>query len=288
MRTGSLAFLAGVFLLQQFSQLPESFWYALLLLLVPLAWRWPVARLPLWFACGFFWGLLRAQLLLASGGLPAELEGVDLVVEGVVATLPARSEHDVRFAFDVESLRHGDSNLKLPGRVRLSWRDTTEDVRVGDRWRFTVRLKRPHGFMNPGGFDYEAWLYQQGIRATGYVRANRTADDNDANAAPGSALLARAEYSHPLDRWRQTLSEQIAATLRDQPHRAIVAALAIGVTQDFSEAQWDALNRTGTTHLISISGLHIGFVAGLVFFVMRRLWGWSGPAALWWPTSAFR
>lgn len=283
MRAGAIAFLAGIFLLQQFAQLPDTAWYALLLLLAPLAWRWPMARLPLWFAGGFFWALLRAQLLLGSGGLPAEFEGVDLLAEGVVATLPARSEHDVRFAFDVESLRVGENDLKSPGRVRLSWRNPAEDVRVGDRWRFTVRLKRPHGFMNPGGFDYEAWLYQQGIRATGYVRAPRATDENDSSGVPGYERLARSEYSHPLDRWRQTLSEQIAATLQDQPHRAIVAALAIGVTQDFAESQWDVLNRTGTTHLISISGLHIGFVAGLVFFAMRRLWAWSGTAALTWP-----
>ncbi|MBI3776530.1 MAG: DNA internalization-related competence protein ComEC/Rec2 [Gammaproteobacteria bacterium] len=286
MRSGSLAFLAGIFALQQFAELPDWGWCALLIPLSVLAWSWPAVRMPLWFTCGFFWALLRAQLLLAQGGLAPEYEGVDLIAEGTIASLPSQSEHDVRFLFDVDSLRLNDNVLPIPGRVRLSWRNSSAEVRVGDRWRFTVRLKRPSGYMNPGGFDYEGWLYQQGVRATGYVRVARTnaeADGDESAASPGYELLESAPFARPLDRWRQGLSEKISQTLFEQPHQAIIAALAIGVTQDFSEAQWDVLNRTGTTHMISISGLHIGFIAGVMFFLTRRVWAWSSQAALWWP-----
>ncbi len=287
MRTGALAFLAGIFALQQFAQLPDWGWCALLLPLAVLAWRWPAAQVPLWAACGFFWALLRAQLIFMDGGLAPEHEGVDLLAEGAIASLPMQSEHDVRFLFDVQSLRLNEHDLPLPGRVRLSWRNSSADVRVGDRWRFTVRLKRPHGFMNPGGFDFEGWLYQQGVRATGYVRVARTAngssDDGESAAATGYELLASAPFARPLDRWRQDLSERISQALAGRPHQAIIAALAIGVTQDFTETQWDVLNRTGTTHMISISGLHIGFIAGVMFFLTRRVWAWSSRATLWWP-----
>ena len=328
MRFAALAFLAGIFALQQFAQLPDWGWCALLLPLAVLAWRWPAVRLPLWAASGFFWALLRAQLMLGQGGLAPEHEGVDLIAEGDIASLPAHTEHDVRFLFDIESLHLNEQRLSTPGRVRVSWRNSTQDVRVGDRWRFTLRLKRPNGFMNPGSFDYEGWLYQQGVRATGYVRVARaTARDggrsgllpsrgitpsmegrsaereaippginagavfppasdtepDESAATPGYELLERLPFARPLDRWRQDLSEKISQALYDQPHQAIVSALAIGVTQNFTEAQWDVLNRTGTTHMISISGLHIGFIAGVMFFLTRRVWGWSSAAALWWP-----
>ena len=286
LRSGALAFLAGIFALQQFAQLPDWGWCALLLPLALLAWRWPIARLPLWAAGGFFWALLRAQLMLVEGGLAPEYEGIDLIAEGAIASLPAQSEHDVRFLFDVQSLQLNERVLPPPGRVRLSWRNSSADVRVGDRWRFTVRLKRPHGYMNPGGFDYEGWLYQQGIRATGYVRVARASSDAEPDAAdtsPGYELLETAPFARPLDRWRQDLSEKISQALYQRPHQAIVAALAIGVTQDFTEAQWDVLNRSGTTHMISISGLHIGFIAGVMFFLTRRMWSWSSKATLWWP-----
>ena len=125
MRFAALAFLAGIFALQQFAQLPDWGWCALLLPLTVLAWRWRVARLPLWVACGFFWALLRAQLMLSQGGLAPEHEGVDLIAEGAIASLPAHSEHDVRFLFDIESLHLNEQVLAPPGRVRLSpWRCT--------------------------------------------------------------------------------------------------------------------------------------------------------------------
>lgn len=286
MRAGALAFLAGIFAVQQFAQLPDWGWCALLIPLGVMAWSWPAARLPLWLACGFFWALLRAQWMLAQGGLAPEHEGVDLIAEGAIASLPTQTEHDVRFLFDVQALQLKEQALPLPGRVRLSWRTTSADVRVGDRWRFTLRLKRPHGFMNPGGFDFEGWLYQQGVRATGYVRVARGAGDaepGESDVSPGYELLESAPFARPLDRWRQDLAEKISQALYEQPHQAIVAALAIGVTQDFSEAQWEVLNRTGTTHMISISGLHIGFIAGVMFFLTRRVWAWSSKATLWWP-----
>src|SRR5207247_1368736 len=108
--------------------------------------------------------------------LSPELEGRDLQVVGVVAGLPALGERSVRFEFDVES-----AGQKLPSRIQLSWYrgSAYEDqpallagmVHPGERWRFTVRLRRPHGTVNPHGFDYAAWLLERGIGATGYVRS---------------------------------------------------------------------------------------------------------------------
>jgi competence protein ComEC len=279
MRLAALAFLCGIVALQQLAQLPALWWSALGVPCAVLAWRWPRTRWLGWLIAGFCWALLRAHLVLDTGGIEPRFEGVDLSVEGTVVSLPRRTETDLRFVLDVDTARAGDETLPPIGRARLSWRNPDADMRVGDRWRLTVRLKHPHGFMNPGGWDYEGWLYQQGVRATGYVRV---ADAEEDAVAPNQ-LLARGAWSHPLDQWRQDLAEGIATALNNRAHRAIVAALAIGVTQDFTETQWDVLNRTGTTHLVSISGLHIGFIAGVAFFLMRWLWSRAGSAPLRWP-----
>ena len=97
-------------------------------------------------------------------------EGRDVAVTGVVASLPVRLERGVRFEFDVES--HA-ADVAVPQRLLLGWYAAGEPVRPGERWRFDVRLRRPHGAMNPGGFDFEAWMLERNLRASGYVRTTR-------------------------------------------------------------------------------------------------------------------
>jgi competence protein ComEC len=130
---------------------------------------------------------LRAHWTL-SQRLPAALEGQDLDLVGVVAAMPQRSESGLRFRFEVSSATLRGQAVRLPPLVYLAWYDgagaaysqslagvTTPQalpsVQAGERWQWRVRLKAPHGHMNPGGFDYELWLWEQGLQATGYVRA---------------------------------------------------------------------------------------------------------------------
>jgi competence protein ComEC len=115
-------------------------------------------------ACGFAWAAWLAHIRMADA-LPGEWEGRDITLTGVVATLPQSYERSVRFEFDVEQVRTPEA--QVPRRIVLSWwgaggRDGAAvqlpEVHPGERWQFTVRLKRPHGLANPHGFDYEAWL----------------------------------------------------------------------------------------------------------------------------------
>src|SRR5258706_5731119 len=172
-----LSFACGVVLLQLQPELPGAGWFGLsAFLLVPFL-RQKVLYLPAAFAVGFCWALGLAQLRLADRLAP-ELEGRDVDVVGIVASLPAVGERSLRFEFEPES-----AEVKLPGKLLLSWYRSlsyeeqasilSSDVHPGERWRFTVRLRRPHGNLNPHGFDYEAWLLERGVGATGYVRSGK-------------------------------------------------------------------------------------------------------------------
>lgn len=268
MVAGTLAFLLGVVIFQWQADIPSDSWLIPLLpmLLLP---RWlprtwqPPARLPTLAVAGFLWAWLHAALLLAQQ-LPAALEGEDVVLEGSIATLPEVDGRRSRFVFEAERLHYQGDVLPPPGRVRLAWYQPYPSLKAGQRWRLQVRLKRPHGMANPGTFDYEGWFYQQHIRATGYVR-------------PGAdtVLVAADSGEFPLQRLRQRLHEHLRAAVGGHPLGGLVAALVLGERQDIERGQWQLLRATGTNHLVAISGLHIGIIAGLVFFLVRRLWPWS-------------
>ena len=183
-----LGFVAGLLWLQQQAALPDARQQGGLLLFAVLVSgvAWLLRRRMMWrivflcvlgSACGLLWGTWRAEMRL-SEFLPPALEGEDLVLTGTIAAMPQRTERGWRFDFAV------DTPAEVPRRISLAWyasgpagsfQPDAADLRVpplhaGDRWQLTVRLKQPHGNLNPHGFDYEAWLFERGIRATGYVR----------------------------------------------------------------------------------------------------------------------
>src|SRR5690606_27018715 len=121
-----------------------------------------------------------------------------------------------------------------PRLIRLGWYGGLPAMAAGEHWRFTVRLKQPNGLMNPGGFDYERWLFAQGIDATGYVRAPETAQ--------------RLADGWHLNRWRDAVAGAIAEQLDGRPAQGVVVALAVGERRWISDSQWDTLRATGTAH----------------------------------------
>lgn len=288
MRLGAIAFLLGILALQTLPELPARNWtLALPGALLILAFI-PRLRLPAWGMTGFLWALLLAP---PPTVFPMELEGAEVTLEGWVAAIPDREGRSVRFEFEVARAT-GDERLTTPlagRRLRLSWwdeaqaqadadeEDSPEDahpaLRVGDRWIFTVRLKKPWGLRNPGGFDYERWLYAQGIVATGSIRSQ-----------PSPQRLAEAER-YPLDRYRQRIADRFAQQLPGNPYTSILIALAVGEKGGITPWQWEVFNRTGTTHLMAISGAHIGLIAGLAFALAWGVWSRIPALALCWPAT---
>src|SRR6185312_16318507 len=171
-----VSFALGILVLQMQPALPGAGWIALLPLFVSgLLWKKPL-RIAFALGAGLCWALAMAHLRVADRLAPA-LEGRDLTVVGVVSSLPATSERGVRFELEPEQ-----AEARLPQKILLSWYRSApgeedaalaDPVHAGERWRLTVRLRRPHGSFNPHGFDYEAWLLERGIGATGYVRPGK-------------------------------------------------------------------------------------------------------------------
>ncbi|HZX32038.1 MAG TPA: ComEC/Rec2 family competence protein, partial [Rhodocyclaceae bacterium] len=244
--------------------------------------RWRNGRWARWLAVlaclsfGFGWGAWRAEIRLADRLAP-EWEGRDVEVVGVVAALPQSFHQGSRFEFDVESVL--TDGARLPSRLNISWYQGLRDdetyvaqaVRPGERWRLTVRLKRPHGNANPYGFDYEGWLLERNIRATGYVRPKTRAERLE-------AMVWRPGYA--VERARHAVRESFLTLLPEEsyPYVGILVALAVGDQRAIQGDLWNVFNRTGITHLISVSGLHITLVAAVLAFGVG--WAWRRIPAL--------
>jgi competence protein ComEC len=276
-----LGFASGVGLLQTRALLPPSWLVCVLLAAavcaVLLHGRLSAAgRMASRLACGallgFLWAALVAHHYLADE-LPSSREGQDLVVTGVIDSLPYRFERGLRFNLALDHATTPDGvAARVPSRLALSWYAGPRGpqppaLQPGERWQLAVRLKRPHGNANPDGFDYEAWLLEQKLRATGSVRGD---------AAPDSANRRLAAFvpgfTAVVERCRGWLRARIERSLRGQSYAGVIIALVIGDQRGIGQADWKIFTRTGIGHLVSISGLHITMIAGLAASLAQFLW----------------
>ena len=294
MRIVILGFALGVWLLQRQTALPDlrTQWICAALAgacLVAIAclfrWRDPRRRWPrgiAWSAClvpglaaGFLYAGIAAERRMADE-LPARWEGEEIKLVGIVSGLPAlnNSDRSTRFAFDVE--RVVTPEAIVPKRFSLAWYtswrgaqskddEPLPELHAGERWQLAVRLRRPHGNANPHGFDLEAWMLENGLRATGYVRKDE--DNRRLDAFPG-------RFIDVVDALRERLRERILRALEGRPYAGVIVALTVGDQRSVSPDQWQLYNRTGVSHLLSISGLHVTLFAtiigGAVYWLWRR------------------
>ncbi len=279
----ALAFLLGVLCVQQLARLPVL---STLFLLIGFAFLCAFSLVVIWknrsglssrhalivsstllLIIGFLYACFHVDQRL-SARLSDSLAGKNILVSGRVLSIPAGDAKVQRFEFKVESHRLLNGAVQsqvtdgFPEKIRLSWYYGRK-LSAGDKWQLEVRLKPPHGFMNPGGFDYEAWLFQHGVQATGYVR---------------KSSLNKREQASPrsIDFFRQTLSQQIDALASRSPTEGVslyplVKALAVGDKSSITAQQWRVLANTGTSHLMAISGLHIGLASLFAYVLIRYL-----------------
>lgn len=225
-------------------------------------------KVLLLFLIGLLWTNLIAGNLLEKT-IDRELEKQDVVVSGKIIGVPISRPRYKRFDFFVDSLEYSGKNFPSPGRIRLKTYYNLEDFKAGQRWQFTVRLKKARGFQNPGSrFNYETYLFEHRIRATGYVREEMT----------NKLLSTQNRYSIP--GFRERVSEFINLHLGEHPTHGILTALVVGIRGSMDDDSWRVLQNTGTIHLVAISGLHIGLISGLVMWFASRVWRLTGNVQL--------
>lgn len=257
-------FVAGVAALENEPVLPDAMWCASLPVAVPLM-IMNVRASPLFaLVAGYAWAAFVAHVQMGTlVSVPAE--GGDVEIAGIVRGLPDADSRRARFDFHVLDSSH----VPLAGaRLRLSWYGARMAPAPGSVWRLTVRLRRPRGWRNPGGSDYEGWLFANRIVATGYVKTGE-----DIGSAPVFSLAR-------VDAARADLARWIRSALDGYGSEGLVRALAIGDRSGVSQRQWRELRVTGIAHLMAISGLHIGMAAGAAYWVALRAWTLVPRAAL--------
>lgn len=229
--------------------------------------RWPA---PSWAWClpialaAFAWTAFRADLAMQAR-LPHVVEKQDILVSGTVIDLPQAQDGSTRFDFDIADAQLDGIALPVRGHVRLSWYASRQHappvIAPCATWRLRVRMKRPHGLVNPGGMDFERSALQKGIIATGYVRED-----------PANALLAEAAC---MDGLRARIAGAIEAALPQDIHAArLLRALSVGDERALDERDWQVVRATGIAHLIAISGFHVGLAAVFGALLVRLVWWW--------------
>lgn len=268
-----LLFSLGVIAVSFFPRLPPLWSVILLLPLAVLCCYWRHARYLLALFFGLAWGIYSGYGLV-NMQLADKLAGKDIIVTGQIQGLPELDEHRLRFNFRVDSAITGAGQIipveNFPSKLQLSWYQYARggaafdlpSLAIGDQWQLRVRLKRPRGFVNPSGFDYQAWLLRQGIGATGYVVDHRS-----------NQQIISAKKQFRFDDWinqqRYQLQQWVVAH-SESSERGILIALLIGDSALVDKNQWARMQQTGTSHLIAISGLHVGFLA--IFGFYSGLW----------------
>ncbi len=237
----------------------------------------------------FAWGLTGLRALVFVGqALNPGLEGRDVWVTGVVVDMPQYVQTGVRFRFAPEEAWMDGQPIGVPALLDLGWYSSAynassaipelqrppAEVRAGQRWGFQVRLKAPHGSVNPHGFDYELYLWEQGVQATGYVRATE--------GAPPPQHLAQT-WQAPVAQARQWTRERIQAHVSDARTSGLLSALVVGDQRAIERDDWDVFRATGVSHLVSISGTHVTMFAWLATIVAGRLWRRSVRLSDWLP-----
>ena len=300
----ALMFVFGAWNVQQLAQLPSVTWlicaFFIVIAISVSYWRFspdylkhkllkPTVFCVAAYLLGICWASGFAYWRM-SDALPHAWEQKNIAIEGVVASIPEATERGERFKFDVEKIF--TAGAIVPKHISLnqyrayshggdSNKDAVDDAadlnefHAGERWSLVVRLKRPHGTVNPHGFDFESWALAENIRATGSIKSKAGVKKID-------DFVWRPSYV--VEHFREQVQKRITKVLAGKPYSGVIQALVMGDDSQISVEDWQVFLRTGTSHLMSISGLHITMLAGLAFGFVSFCWRRSHQLVMKLPT----
>jgi len=239
--------------------------FALYFMLIVLFFR-PRLRLLAWFLAAIVWGFAH-QWFIADQGMPDANLIYSAVLQGHIDSIPTQTVTKTQFIFAARSL----NGKRVNGLVLLNCYADCPLVHAGQYWQLTAKLKKPHNLSNPGGFDYVRWLDSRHISWTGSVRSG-TFHHVSSRDKFYSLLYLRAHMANLLEKIEP-----------DEKTLGVLQALTLGITNHIDKNEWELFRRTGTIHLMVISGAHIGLIAGLAYSLTKWIWCRSSRLCLRWP-----
>lgn len=253
------AVLFGAVILHRLAELPAWPWTLVIVLALLLALR-PSLRVPSGFLLGFALAGLHGQGWIERV-VPEPLAGTEVTVIGTVRGIPDHSPRRTRFVFHVHEIVEAPSEFQAT-RLRVTGFPADPRLAAGDTLRVTLQLRPPRGLHNRAGFDFGAWLYREGMHGLASVRGT-----------PQWLEPRQRRWHipdpHPL---REAVRDAMARAHPQARHPGVMQALVIGERGAMQPEEWRIFLHTGTNHLMAISGLHVGLVAGFALLLAR--WGW--------------
>ncbi len=251
----AISALAGNLFVHYWSFLPPIFFYKVAIVIVILS-LLKRDYIPFIFLLSLAWTHYHAQQQL-NQQLAQNLINKEITIQGKIIELPHHKPHALSFEFKLIP-----QNIALPSQIYLTWYSPSQIPKIGEIWQFSIKLKPVHGLFNQNGFDAETFAFIRHRGATGYIRHQQ-------------AILLKLANINSIDYWRQQIADRLQQLTEngvDQSMIGILKALSIGDGSAISQSQWTVFRRSGTIHLIVISGSHISLVAGFIFMLCRYLW----------------
>lgn len=268
-----IAFLFGLFLGSYLSFIPLTVVFTLVVLAGVLTWYErkspPFRRRGLILYAGLVLGLgywFLGDWNTDAAELTSYMGSDEVTLSGTVVKPVVHGQDRRTMVVAVQWVQRENARRLVRGRLRLTWREPDTDVFRGDTMTVRTRLRRPFGTRNPGGFDYGAYLRARGIHVVATVKG-----PNRVQIQPPEAFDVVPWVWHRIDQWRNQVRQAVNATLLQQPARGLFLGVIVGEQRDIPVDVRDNFATTGTVHIISISGSHLGLLAFLSFFVVRRM-----------------
>ena len=265
----SLMLLAGMLALFHGISLPNCVFILILATLSLSVYRkrHPFYCLFATFGVGYCWAFGFA-VLEQQHDLPPGWVNRPVVISGCVVQINKHSQNYQRLTLDIENTYSGEKTLPLIGKVSLAhYKRLTLPVEPGWCGQFKARLKPVHGRLNPRGFDYESWAYVNKVKANGSLL-------KIIDAYPGEGVINSYRI------FKSRLTAQWVSRLQDNDASALLISLALGDRELLNQQHWQVLRHSGTSHLLAISGLHIGLVFWMASTLGAFIWRLGGPLAI--------